>query len=442
METSPSFSFAPACAPARPLRVHVLVDLAWAPAAGGHVKVWERLAGAAIGMTDRLDLTVHFSGAAPATHLLGTNVRFRVHRPVFSTARLPFLAHVPDHTDRARHHRGLAAHLGDADVLHTTDAYFAFARTAERIARRRRVALVSSVHTDTPRYTALFTAQTVERALGRGGLGRALVRLCNERWSVPGRAEVSMRRRLLAHQRRCDCALVSRPEELERLARALSPDRVGLLRRGIDHALFSPARRDRAWLEETFGVPRDRLVVLFVGRLDRGKNVLTLVEAVRALASEGWPLHLLCAGAGPDRAIILDRLPGAASCPGVLAPATLARTYASADLLAHPSEIEECSNVVLEGLASGLPVLASAGAGRAIASDQIGVVVRGAGVGPWAAALRALCDDGPRRTALARAARRFAEESIPSWADVLAQDLLPLWTKAVLRQREGGEEGR
>src|SRR3954467_6922985 len=115
---------------ARPLRVGVLVDLAWTSQAGGHVKCWERLSRAATELGGALDLTIHFSGAAPARRELTDTVRYVIERPVFSTQSLPFLAHVPDHTDLAPWHPRLARALGRYDVIHTTDAYFAYARTA------------------------------------------------------------------------------------------------------------------------------------------------------------------------------------------------------------------------------------------------------------------------------------------------------------------------
>ena len=53
--------------PSSPLKVGVLVDLTLSQDAGGHVKCWERIAEAAIGLGDRLDLTVHFNGPALAS---------------------------------------------------------------------------------------------------------------------------------------------------------------------------------------------------------------------------------------------------------------------------------------------------------------------------------------------------------------------------------------
>ena len=66
----------PASLADRPLRVGVLVDLPWSPTAGGHVKTWERLARAALSSPEALELTIHFQGATPSRHILGSNVRF------------------------------------------------------------------------------------------------------------------------------------------------------------------------------------------------------------------------------------------------------------------------------------------------------------------------------------------------------------------------------
>ena len=131
------------------IRVAVLVDLEWRETAGGHVKCWERLSKAAT-RRDDLDMTVHFSGEAERVHELAPNVRYLVHKPVFSTNRIPFLSHVPDHTDLAPNHWGLAGYLPSVDVIHTTDAFFNFAKTALRVAKRTPVPLTNSIHTDTP----------------------------------------------------------------------------------------------------------------------------------------------------------------------------------------------------------------------------------------------------------------------------------------------------
>ncbi len=428
----PRVDFAHYSEDSAPLRVGVLVDLPHTPQAGGHIRSWERLARAALDYPELVDLTVHFSGATAETRAVGENVRFAFEPPVFSTARLPFLSHVPDHTDLAARHPRLERALARYDVIHTTDAYFAYARSAQRVSRQLGIPIVNSVHTNTPEYARIFAAQTIERLCGTGWVGRLLI----DRVALPRRIEARMLRRLVAHQRRCAAVLVSRPAEL---AGALerTGGRAALLPRGIDRDLFSPALRDRARIETLFGIPRDRFLVLFTGRVNRGKNVMLLAQAVRELLARRIPAHLLCAGAGDERDAIHAVLPGNATCPGYLDPETLARVYASADLFAFPSKVEECANVVLEALASGLPVLVAAegGMGRFLIEGRSGFVLPGDDAGAWTAKMEMLAYDADCRAGMAAAARDYAERRIPSWREILTGTLLPLWRRAAAGAR-------
>jgi putative membrane protein len=427
--TSPNINVRGARCPSR-LRVGVLVDLHWTPTAGGHVKTWERLAAAAAAADDdaRIDLTVHFLGDRKRTHLLGPHVRYQVHPPLLSSARLGFLSHIPDHTDLAPHNPLLTARLRGYDVIHTTDGTFAAARTAARVARWHGVPLTNSVHTTTPYYTRVFTAATVERVAGTGALSRLLL----GRWNVARAAEARMQRLLDAHHRRCAFVLASRVDERARLAAVLGPDRVGLLRRGIDRALFDPRRRDRDWLAAAFGIPPERRVLISVGRLDAIKNVLVLARAVRQLVDRGFDLHVLCAGKGAYRDDVLSLLVDRASCPGVLDPETLARAYASADICAQPAVIEELSNAVLEAMSSGLPLVVAAGSGseRFVSEGETGLVVPDGSPRAWAAALETLLADDARLAAMGRAARGWSLAHAPTWREVLLEDLLPAWRAA------------
>jgi glycosyltransferase involved in cell wall biosynthesis len=273
----------------------------------------------------------------------------------------------------------------------------------------------------------VFTAQTIERLFGKGLLTRVLL----ERLRVAHRVEAQMLRRLLEHQANCAFALVSRPDQLE-ATRARLAGRAALLRRGIDRQLFNPEKRDRRWLAAAYGIPTERLVVMCASRLNRGKNVLFLAEAMAALVARGVDAHLLCAGDGEDRRAILDRLGPRATCPGSIEPPDLARLYASADLFAFPSRIEESANVVLEALASGLPVLLTrdGGMGRVIADGETGMVLSGGDPGPWVEAMMLLAGNPERLRRMGAAARRHAERVVPSWTEVLAEDLLPRWEAA------------
>jgi glycosyltransferase involved in cell wall biosynthesis len=395
-----------------PLRVGVLVDLERHPGAGGHVKCWERLSRAALGFDGSLDLTVHFTGATHAIEPLGANVRYVIEPAVFSTAQIPFLHDAPDHTDLAPWHDRIARALPAYDVVHTTDAYFAYAQTAARVARRAKIPLVNSVHTNTPEYARFYTARFLRR-MGLAPLG--IDRLVERRF----------RRRLVRHQRRCAFAFVSRLDELPGAMEATG-GRGALLRRGVEKKIFSPQRRDRAQL----GVEQASLIVMFAGRLDPGKNIRSLVEAVAATPVN---VILVCAGEGPERRFIEERLGPRAILPGHLPPETLASFYASSDVFAFPSEIEEHANVVQEALSSGLPVLVTDSMARAVDSGRTGFVLPGSDPRAWAEALGTLAADPEKRRSMGMAARDFAERYLPSWEDVLTEDLLPRWFEAARR---------
>ncbi len=423
--TSPSLSLV---RQSRRLRIGVLVDLHWSPTAGGHVKTWERLAAAASASDERIDLTVHFLGDRSATHALGPHVRYRIHRPLLSSASLPFLSEMPGHTDLAPHNPLLTPRLRGYDVIHTTDGTFASARTAARVSRWHGIPLTNSVHTTTPYYTRVFTAATVQRLAGPGRLSRLLL----ERWAVPRAAEAHMQRLLDEHHRRCAFVLASRADDRARLAALLGPGRVGLLRRGIERELFDPRRRDRAWLSATFGIPPERRVVMFVGRLDAIKNVLVLARAVRRLVDEGSDLQLFCAGEGPDRDAVTALLGDRVTAAGVLPPETVARVYASADLAAQPAVVEELSNAVLEASSSGLPLVVAAGSGseRFVVEGKTGLVAREATPQAWAEALAALLRDPERTAAMGRDAHSWSLAHAPTWHEVFVRDLLPAWRAA------------
>ncbi len=409
------------------IKVGVLVDLPHTSQAGGHIRAWERIAEAARHFPDQIDLTVHFSGPERDIRPVADNVRFAIEPPVFSTARLPFLSHVPDHTDLARRHRRLEKTLAGYDVIHTTDAYFAYARSAIHVTKALGIPVVNSVHTNTPEYARIFTAQTIERLIGRNRLSRLLI----DDLGIARGVEARMNKRLDDHQRHCSAVLVSRPDQL-RPALERTGGRAALLQRGLDLDFFSPAQENRALVDAAFRIPPDRVLILYAGRVNRGKNVMLLVDAMQELLDRGLPVHLICAGQGDDRAVVQEALGDNASCPGYLDPEALARLYASADIFAFPSKVEECANVVLEALASGLPVLVTreAGMGRFVSEGRTGFILPGDRTEAWIKTIEMLAYDHDRRAAMGLAARDYAERKIPSWKDILTGTLLPLWRRA------------
>lgn len=409
----------------RRLKIGVLVDLERRPTAGGHVKCWERLARAAV-LRDDIDMTVHVQNAHEGVETLSDHVRFISHRPVFSTKRLSWLlGNIPDHTDLSPWHPAVARALPGYDLVHTTDAFFSMAATALSVCKRRGIPLVNSVHTDTPGYTRLYARRTIERLFGTGWPRHLLLDVLKfDRFQ-----EALMRRKLARHQKASRFCLDSDPRAIEALKAWLGPSRVGMLRRGIDKEFFHPRHRDRTWLQERFGIPQGRTVVLFVGRINAEKNVMPAVHAVAKLIAKGQDLHFLAAGEGEEIPLIRKMLGERASLPGSFPVALMNKLYASADIFAFPSMLDVLANVVMEALASGQPVLVNERSGleRHLPPGISGLVVPDE---DWPSAIEALHLSPERRLAIGRAARSHAEATLPDWGDVLAFDLLPFWKMA------------
>jgi glycosyltransferase-like protein len=149
--------------------------------------------------------------------------------------------------------------------------------------------------------------------------------------------------------------------------------RAGVVRNGVDAARHRPPRdaaersRDRAALGF-----EGKLAVLTIGGIEPRKGSLTLVEAfarLRQLVPELEPMLVVAGGATLfDYREEVDRFGARADELGVmghvrllgsLSPPEIERLYRAADLLAQPSTKEGFGLVLLEALASDLPVVAS-----------------------------------------------------------------------------------
>jgi len=142
---------------------------------------------------------------------------------------------------------------------------------------------------------------------------------------------------------------------------------------------------------------------------------MALIEAFVGLRARLEPgrrdrVRLALVGDGPLAAPLrLLNVPGVV-LPGMKLGRELSRWYASADVFAFPSVSETFGNVVLEALASGLPVLAydCPGVNEQISHQENGLLVPPGE--DFAEALYGIIDRGDRRARLALAARRTAEQ--------------------------------
>jgi glycosyltransferase involved in cell wall biosynthesis len=128
--------------------------------------------------------------------------------------------------------------------------------------------------------------------------------------------------------------------------------------RGVDTALFRPERRSAAlrasWLQRRRR-PGEKIVLLYAGRISWEKNLRVLAQAYRTLDHKRC--HLVIVGHGPAFAEIQEELADVpVTFTGYLQGEELATAFASADVFAFPSRSETFGQVVLEAMASGLPV--------------------------------------------------------------------------------------
>lgn len=141
--------------------------------------------------------------------------------------------------------------------------------------------------------------------------------------------------------------------------------------RGVDTTLFRPEHRSQelrqSWLKERgergdkgdiggSEPSENKTILLYVGRVSWEKNLRLLVQAYRHM--DHSHCHLVIVGDGPAYAEMQQELAGVpVTFTGYLSDEALATAYASADIFAFPSRTETFGQVVLEAMASGLPVV-------------------------------------------------------------------------------------
>ncbi|MHB0887164.1 glycosyltransferase family 4 protein [Acidithiobacillus sp.] len=217
---------------------------------------------------------------------------------------------------------------------------------------------------------------------------------------------------------------------------------LALWRRGVDGSRFHPHFRDEG-LRAALGLRADDILLLNVGRLALEKNIPCVVEAFRAL-SQRWQgpqrLHLALVGDGPLLAQLRREMTENMTLAGMQTGADLARWYASAELFCFPSCSETFGNVVLEAMASGLPVLAydCPGVNEQFRHGEEGVLLPRDG--DFSAAMEALCRDPDGRRAMGNRARQRADGC--DWATVF-DELLAHYQRVLQRhdKASGGEPG-
>lgn len=136
---------------------------------------------------------------------------------------------------------------------------------------------------------------------------------------------------------------------MARQLQAFGVDRVTVQPLGVDTQAFHPRHADAALRERLHIDPHARILV-FAGRAAREKNIPLLLEATQAL---GHGYHLLLIGPGMPTV----HASNVTTLDGYMSTDDLARHLAACDALIHAGTQETFGLVVLEAMASGLPVI-------------------------------------------------------------------------------------
>lgn len=156
--------------------------------------------------------------------------------------------------------------------------------------------------------------------------------------------------------RSCDATFAPSNETLDSL-QVQGFQRLKLWSRGIDCNLYTPKKRSHQ-VRDRYGITAP-LLLLYVGRIAPEKDINTLALAMQQLPeSMQSQVHWLVVGDGPLLPEMRTQAPHNVTFTGYKHGEELAQLYASADLFVFPSSTETFGNVVLEAMASGLPVLA------------------------------------------------------------------------------------
>ncbi|HJU17015.1 MAG TPA: glycosyltransferase family 4 protein [Stellaceae bacterium] len=188
-----------------------------------------------------------------------------------------------------------------------------------------------------------------------------------------------------------------------------APERITVLRNGVDLALFRPCDRDAA--RRALGMSRPTL--LSVGHLIERKGHDRVIAAMCDLPG----FDLVIVGEGPERNRLeqLSRRIGVAErvrLLGAQGHAALPRIYTAADALVLASSREGWANVLLEAMACGTPVVASNAWGNpeVVRTREAGIIARRNTPEGLAEAVRTLFENPPARAAVRAYAEGFGWE--------------------------------
>jgi D-inositol-3-phosphate glycosyltransferase len=211
---------------------------------------------------------------------------------------------------------------------------------------------------------------------------------------------------------------------------------------GVDLDLFHPIPLDEA--KQVLGLPLERCIILYVGRIEPLKGIDTLLRAIALIAPEMpcWQdeLSVIIIGGAPGAGVEqvnaelarLERLRAELGIEelvtflGAKDQDTLVYYYSAAEMVVMPSHYESFGMVALEAMACGTPVVASKVGGQTfnVQNGRTGFLVPDRDAEALAAKIRLLLKDRELRQQLGSQAVRWARRY--GWP-VVANQILDLY---------------
>jgi glycosyltransferase involved in cell wall biosynthesis len=272
-----------------------------------------------------------------------------------------------------------------------------------RLARWLRAARIDVLHCH-DRYSNIFGA------LG-GRLARVPLVITSRRFQDYGERRLAIANRMAYHLSHRVLANSAGVGEML-VAEGVPAHKVAVVPNFLDDSAFDLAPQAETALRRELGIDAATLLVGCVARLSRIKGHDTLLRAFAALAAER-PAVLVLLGDGEERAA----LEALAASLGVADRVRFTGMRSNAvnlhqglDVSVLASYAEGFPNAVIEAMAVGVPVVATAvgGVRDAVADGETGYVVPPRDVDALAAALRRLADDAEKRRRYGREGRRRA----------------------------------
>ncbi len=192
----------------------------------------------------------------------------------------------------------------------------------------------------------------------------------------------------------------------------LVPRKLSVIPNGVDYELFANATPADL---TPFAIPQEAPVFITVGRLEEQKGIDLLLTAASLVLRDHCNCHFLIVGDGCDRTALENqarRLGIANSVHFIGERADVPNLLTASTAFVLPSRWEGMSNALLEAMATGLPIVATAveGSVELIRSGETGLLVPAGRPDDLATAIRSVLDDVNRAREMASTAQAIVDK--------------------------------